>query len=292
MPLRTQRSRRRVDTGLAVFFLGAGILAGIAWVTEAPGFGAAPGGWLTFVGRLTGLIGTYTALTSIALSARLPWVERRLGHDRLVYAHRKLGTTTLLLLIAHTVFITAGYAQASGTSLLVRALDDRHHLPGDAQGNGRLPPVPDGRRARRPTGPPHHALRHLVGAAPGHLRRRDPRVGSPAGNRRRLPRPPRPEPRLDRDDLRRRRARPLRPRAHPRGPVRPPPGARPQRRRGDPWRRQRLPDRSQPGRARRARRSVPPLALPHPRPLVARSPLLGVQRPQRVVPPADRARGR
>lgn len=118
VPLRTQRSRRRVDTGVALLALGAGVLAGIAWVTEAPGFGAVPGGWLTFVGRLTGLIGTYTALVSIALSARLPWVERRLGHDRLVYAHRKLGTTTLTLLIAHAVFITAGYAQAQGTSLL------------------------------------------------------------------------------------------------------------------------------------------------------------------------------
>ncbi len=118
IPLRTQRSRRRVDTGLAVFALGAGILAGIAWITEAPGFGAAPGGWLTFIGRLTGLLGTYTALASIALSARLPWVERRLGHDRLVYAHRKLGTSTLALLIAHTVFITLGYAAASGTNVV------------------------------------------------------------------------------------------------------------------------------------------------------------------------------
>ena len=112
---------RRVDTAVAALALGAGILAGIAWITEAPGFGSAPGGWLTFLGRLTGLIGTYTALVSIALSARLPWVERRLGHDRLLYAHRKLGTTTLTLLIAHAVLITAGYAAASGTSLLGEA---------------------------------------------------------------------------------------------------------------------------------------------------------------------------
>ncbi len=118
IPPRTQRSRRRVDAGLALLALGGGILAGVAWVTQEPGFASAPGGWLTFIGRITGLLGTYTALVAIALSARLPWVERRLGHDRLVYAHRKLGATTLALLIAHTIFITAGYAAASGTSLL------------------------------------------------------------------------------------------------------------------------------------------------------------------------------
>jgi ferredoxin-NADP reductase len=112
------RSGRRVDGAITLLALGAGLLTGVAWITQEPGFAAAPGGWLTFIGRLTGLLGTYTALVSIALSARLPWVERRLGHDRLVHAHRRLGTATLALLIAHATFITAGYAAASGTSLL------------------------------------------------------------------------------------------------------------------------------------------------------------------------------
>lgn len=116
IPTRTRLSARRVDTSLALVGLGAGVLAGIAWVTEAPGFASAPGGWATFLGRLTGLLGTYAAMLSIVLAARLPSLERRIGHDRMVHAHRRLGTTTLLLLVAHASLITLGYALADGVN--------------------------------------------------------------------------------------------------------------------------------------------------------------------------------
>lgn len=41
--------------------------------------------------RLSALVGTYLAIVGIFLVARIPWVERGVGHDRLVTWHRNLG---------------------------------------------------------------------------------------------------------------------------------------------------------------------------------------------------------
>ena len=41
--------------------------------------------------RLSALVGTYFAIVGIFLVARIPWVEKGVGHDRLVTWHRKLG---------------------------------------------------------------------------------------------------------------------------------------------------------------------------------------------------------
>ena len=78
----------------------------------------APGGIATALGRMTGLIGTYLMLIEIALIARLPWLERAVGQDRLVGWHRRLGPWPISLLLAHGVLITVGYAAVASTGLL------------------------------------------------------------------------------------------------------------------------------------------------------------------------------
>ena len=47
------------------------------------------------VSRLAALTGTFFAVVGIFLIARIPWVERGVGHDRLVTWHRKLGPWSL-----------------------------------------------------------------------------------------------------------------------------------------------------------------------------------------------------
>ena len=64
----------------------------------------------TSVGRVTGLIAVYLALIQIVLLARLPPLERLVGFDRLTVWHRNNGKACLLLVLAHVVFITLGYA--------------------------------------------------------------------------------------------------------------------------------------------------------------------------------------
>ena len=51
--------------------------------------------------RLSALVGTYLAIVGIFLVARIPWVERGVGHDRLVTWHRNLGPWSLYGIGAH-----------------------------------------------------------------------------------------------------------------------------------------------------------------------------------------------
>jgi predicted ferric reductase len=65
---------------------------------------------ITTVSRLCALVGTYFALVGIMLVARIPWVERGVGHDRLVTWHRKLGPYSLFLVGFHVLLAVFGYA--------------------------------------------------------------------------------------------------------------------------------------------------------------------------------------
>src|SRR3954462_11813023 len=72
---------------------------------------------VTSLGRLTGLLGAYAALVQVVLLARIPWLERLIGFDRLTVWHRWNGHATLDLVVAHVVFTILGYAALDGLSL-------------------------------------------------------------------------------------------------------------------------------------------------------------------------------
>jgi predicted ferric reductase len=69
-----------------------------------------PGAVLTAAGRVAGLAGAYLALVQLLLLARLPWLERAVGFDRLTAWHRGMGTNVVLVLVAHVLLVTAGLA--------------------------------------------------------------------------------------------------------------------------------------------------------------------------------------
>ena len=60
--------------------------------------------------RVAALIGSYFAIIGIFFVARIPAVERGVGHDRLVAWHRKLGPWSLYLILAHVFFIVLSFA--------------------------------------------------------------------------------------------------------------------------------------------------------------------------------------
>jgi len=64
----------------------------------------------TTLGRLTGLISADLLLWQVLAMARIPWVERSYGQDRLAWWHRLLGFTSVNLMAAHIVLIVVGYA--------------------------------------------------------------------------------------------------------------------------------------------------------------------------------------
>jgi predicted ferric reductase len=78
---------------------------------------------LTSIGRLTGLVSADLLLIQVLLMARVPWLERTYGQDRLARWHRWIGFTSFNLVLVHIGFITIGYAGTAHASLLREAWD-------------------------------------------------------------------------------------------------------------------------------------------------------------------------
>jgi len=69
---------------------------------------------ITSLGIISGLIGTDFVLVMIVLAARIPLIDRTVGHDRAVATHRQLGKPALYLLLGHAALLLIGYGAASG----------------------------------------------------------------------------------------------------------------------------------------------------------------------------------
>jgi predicted ferric reductase len=88
-----------------------------------------PGAFSTAIGQLTGLFGAYAVLIELLLMSRIGWVERYLGLDHMAVWHRWNGFAAVWLLVAHTVFITLGYAASNQSSFLGQTGDFIRHYP-------------------------------------------------------------------------------------------------------------------------------------------------------------------
>ncbi|ALG14719.1 ferredoxin reductase family protein [Kibdelosporangium phytohabitans] len=104
------RPRALARTGLYAV-LGANVALVTVLFAEA-GPSADP---LISIGRLSGMFGALLMAFQLVLVARLPWLDRRLGMDRLTGLHRWTGFGVLWLLVGHLVFIVSGYADLSGS---------------------------------------------------------------------------------------------------------------------------------------------------------------------------------
>ena len=78
---------------------------------------------LIVIGRLFGLYGALVMAFQLVLVARLPWLDRRIGMDRLTSWHRWTGFALLWTLLAHAVFITLGYADGAGVGPVGELVD-------------------------------------------------------------------------------------------------------------------------------------------------------------------------
>lgn len=112
------RPRAVARTGLyAVLAANAAVVA--YFFTEA-GFASNA---LIVLGRLAGLYGALLMAFQLLLVARLPWLDRRIGMDRLTSWHRWTGFGILWTLLAHAVLITFGYAQSSSLGPIDQVVD-------------------------------------------------------------------------------------------------------------------------------------------------------------------------
>ncbi|MFD3497287.1 ferric reductase-like transmembrane domain-containing protein [Streptomyces sp. NPDC058676] len=78
---------------------------------------------LIVLGRLAGLYGALVMAFQLLLVARLPWLDRRIGMDRLTSWHRWTGFGILFTLLAHVVFISFGYAESSDMDPVSQLVD-------------------------------------------------------------------------------------------------------------------------------------------------------------------------
>ena len=102
---------RRLAAALVWIVLAANAAA-VVWLWARGGnlHAAHSGDVLTSLARITGLLGAYSALLQVLLLARLPWLERATGFDRLSAWHRYNGHVCLYLVLAHVVCSVYGYA--------------------------------------------------------------------------------------------------------------------------------------------------------------------------------------
>ncbi len=88
----------------AALFLASGGMAQFGSLAES----------ITSLGIITGLIGTDFILVMLVLAARIPVIDRTIGHDRAIAVHRQLGKPALYLLLAHAGLLLIGYGISEG----------------------------------------------------------------------------------------------------------------------------------------------------------------------------------
>ena len=67
--------------------------------------------------RLTALVGTDLLLIQMILIARVPWIDRIIGHDRATLTHKKLGKPVLYVILAHFAASLVQFAMLDGINL-------------------------------------------------------------------------------------------------------------------------------------------------------------------------------
>ena len=117
---RDELHKRVVSVLLLAFTVGNGIVLLYIWASGGEdGVGYH---WHSFddallsLGRLTAFLAGYLALIEVLLLARLPFLERIAGFDRLTVWHRWNGHAVIYLALAHVVFSVWGYAKIDGNS--------------------------------------------------------------------------------------------------------------------------------------------------------------------------------
>ncbi|TXK18432.1 ferric reductase-like transmembrane domain-containing protein [Homoserinibacter sp. GY 40078] len=116
--LRRLRRRRFLADLLVIAFWASGAVAAALYLaTGGLADWATAGGAVTGLGILAGLVGSDFVLAMLVLAARIPALDRTIGHDRAMAVHRRLGKPALYLLLAHGALLLVGYAMTAGIDL-------------------------------------------------------------------------------------------------------------------------------------------------------------------------------
>jgi predicted ferric reductase len=109
-----QRRLRRSDLMVALLWTSAAAAVALYLAYGGAGKFGTPADVVTSLGIIAGLIGTDFILVMVVLAARIPIIDRTVGHDRAIAVHRTLGKPALYLILGHAVLLLIGYGMASG----------------------------------------------------------------------------------------------------------------------------------------------------------------------------------
>jgi predicted ferric reductase len=107
---------------LLVMIAGAAAVLGVWWQDTTAGSLHGTGDYVIAAGRVAGMLGAYLLLVLVALMARIPLLDNRVGSDVAARYHRALGEYTVILLVAHAVLLVVGYGMQSGTGPVSEAV--------------------------------------------------------------------------------------------------------------------------------------------------------------------------
>ena len=107
----------------AVFALNAVVILAFWWLSSGFEITRTASDAFNGLGRVTGLLGTYLVLWQLLFMARLPWLERAFGLERMAVLHKWNGYLVIALLIAHAVFQTLGYQLGDGKDVAAQLGD-------------------------------------------------------------------------------------------------------------------------------------------------------------------------
>jgi predicted ferric reductase len=107
----------------ALFALNAVVIIAFWWTSSGFEITRTASDAFNGIGRVTGLLGTYLVLWQLLFMARLPWLERAFGLERMAVLHKWNGYLALSLLVAHAVFQTLGYQLGDGKDVAGQLAD-------------------------------------------------------------------------------------------------------------------------------------------------------------------------
>ncbi|MEU5631814.1 ferredoxin reductase family protein [Streptomyces rishiriensis] len=112
--------RPKVVARTGLYAVLAANAAVVTWFAVQAGFASNA---LVVTGRFAGLYAALLMAFQLLLVARLPWLDRRIGMDRLTNWHRWTGFGLLWTLVGHVVFIAFGYSQSSSMNPVSQVVD-------------------------------------------------------------------------------------------------------------------------------------------------------------------------
>jgi len=112
--------KKRILLGVMVLFCAIPV---IAWARTVNA-GLPLGAYSYDLGRLLALVGFVLLFFQFVFSAKIKWIERDIGHDRLIAIHRTSGVVGLVLILIHPAFlflydVLSGFGPTFGTGKLI-----------------------------------------------------------------------------------------------------------------------------------------------------------------------------